>query len=98
MLPSTDSIDLSQFQDISSKLDLQEAIIRPTVLYGSEIWGPSLLQTDWARTDRVHTIPRFSGASSDANAQFNSPFFRRSSKPTPFASRSSFVWSISYVE
>lgn len=29
----------SQFQDISSKQYLMEMIIRPTVLYGSEIWG-----------------------------------------------------------
>jgi hypothetical protein len=45
-----------QFQDISSKLYLMEAIIRPTVLYGSEIWGPSLIQTDWARLERVQTL------------------------------------------
>jgi hypothetical protein len=33
-----------------------EAIIRPTVLYGSEIWGSSLLQTDWARLEGVQTL------------------------------------------
>jgi hypothetical protein len=47
---------LGQFQDISSKLYLMEAIIRPTVLYGSEIWGPSLLQTDWAKLEGVQTL------------------------------------------
>jgi hypothetical protein len=47
---------LGQFQDISSKLYLMDAIIRPTVLYGSEICGPNLLQTGWARLEGVQTL------------------------------------------
>jgi hypothetical protein len=33
-----------------------EAIIKPIVLNGFEIWGPSLLQIDWARLERVQTL------------------------------------------
>ena len=44
------------FKDISSKLSLMESLIRPTVLYGSEIWGPSLLESDWASAERVQTL------------------------------------------
>ena len=44
------------FQDISSKMDLLNTLIRPTVLYGSEIWGPSLLETDWASAERVQIL------------------------------------------
>jgi hypothetical protein len=47
---------LGQFQDISFKLYLMEAIIKPTILYGSKILGPSLLQTDWARLEGVQTL------------------------------------------
>jgi hypothetical protein len=47
---------LGQFLDILSKLYFMEAIIRPAVLYGSEIWGSSLLQTDWAKLERVQTL------------------------------------------
>ena len=41
------------FEDISSKMRFVDALIRPTVLYGSEVWGPSLLETDWASAERV---------------------------------------------
>ena len=34
------------FQDISSKMNLLDTLIHPTVLYGSEIWGPSLLKSN----------------------------------------------------
>jgi hypothetical protein len=44
------------FQDISSKMSLMDSLIRPTVLYGSEIWGPSLLESDWASVERVQTL------------------------------------------
>ena len=44
------------FQDISSKMDLLNTLIRSTVLYGSEIWGPSLLESDWASTERVQIL------------------------------------------
>jgi hypothetical protein len=44
------------FQDISSKMSLVDYLIRPTVLYGSEIWGPSLLESDWTSAERVQTI------------------------------------------
>jgi hypothetical protein len=32
------------------------SLIRPTVLYGSEILGPSLLEFDWALVERVQTL------------------------------------------
>ena len=44
---------LHQFQDMSSKMDLLNTLVCPTVLYGSEIWGPSLLESDWASAERV---------------------------------------------
>jgi hypothetical protein len=44
------------FQDISSKMSLMDTLIRPTVLYGSEIWGPSLLESDWASAERVQIL------------------------------------------
>jgi hypothetical protein len=44
------------FQVISSKMRLMDTLIRPTVLYGSEIWGPSLLESDWASTERVQIL------------------------------------------
>ena len=31
-------------------------MIRHTVLYGSEIWGPSLLESDWASSERVQIV------------------------------------------
>ena len=33
-----------------------DALIRPTVLYGSEVWGPLLLETDWALAERVQIL------------------------------------------
>jgi len=33
-----------------------EVIIKPTILYGLEILGPSVIQTDWARLERVQTL------------------------------------------
>ncbi len=33
-----------------------DTLIRPTVLYGSEIWDPSLLESDWASVERVQTL------------------------------------------
>ena len=30
--------------------------MRPTVLYGSVVWGPSLLGFDWASIERVQTL------------------------------------------
>jgi hypothetical protein len=44
------------FQDISSKMSLMDSLIQPIVLYGSKIWGPSLLESDWASTERVQTL------------------------------------------
>jgi hypothetical protein len=35
---------------------LVDALIRPTVLYGSKIWGPSLLKTNWALVERVQIL------------------------------------------
>jgi hypothetical protein len=87
---------LGQFQDISSKLYLMEAIIRPTVLYGSEIWGSSLLQTDWARMERVQTL--LLRRIIRCKRQFHSPLFRQSSVSTHSASRSFSAWSLSFIE
>ena len=33
-----------------------DALIRPTVLYGSEVWGPSFLETDWALVERIQIL------------------------------------------
>ena len=44
------------FQDISSKLSLFDSLVRPTVLYGSVAWGPSLITSDWASIERVQTL------------------------------------------
>jgi hypothetical protein len=44
------------FQDISSKMSLMDTLIRLTVLYGLEIWGPSLLESDWASSERVRIL------------------------------------------
>ena len=37
-------------------MSLMDSLIRPTVLYSSEIWGPSLLESDWALVERVQTL------------------------------------------
>ena len=37
-------------------MDLLNTLIYPTVLYGSEIWGPSLLESDWASPERVQIL------------------------------------------
>ena len=37
-------------------MDVLNTLIRPTVLYGSEIWGPSLLESDWALAERVQIL------------------------------------------
>ena len=37
-------------------MDLLNTLIRPTVLYGLEIWGPSLLEADWALAERVQIL------------------------------------------
>jgi hypothetical protein len=44
------------FQDISSKMSLMDTLICPTILYGSKIWGPSLLESDWASAERVQIL------------------------------------------
>jgi hypothetical protein len=46
----------NHFQDISSKMSLMDTLVRPTVLYGSEVWGPGLLESDWSSTERVQII------------------------------------------
>lgn len=33
-----------------------DTLICPTVLYSSEIWGPSLLELDWVSAERVQTL------------------------------------------
>lgn len=42
------------FQDTSSKLYLLDSLVRPTVLYGSMVWGPSLLASNWASIERTY--------------------------------------------
>ena len=37
-------------------MQLVDALIRPTILYGSKVWGPSLLETDWAVAERVQIL------------------------------------------
>jgi len=37
-------------------MDLLDTIIKPTVLYSSEVWGPSLLEFYWAKTERVQLL------------------------------------------
>ena len=37
-------------------MDLLNTLICPTVLYGSEIWSPSLLESDWASAKRVQIL------------------------------------------
>lgn len=44
------------FQDTSSKLSLLDSLVRSTVLYGSVVWGPSLLGSDWASIEWVQTF------------------------------------------
>lgn len=36
----------NHLQDISSKMHSLDLIIRPTILYGLEIWGPNLVQSE----------------------------------------------------
>jgi len=44
------------FQDISSKMSLLDSLLRPTILQGSEVWGPSLLELDWTLVERVWVL------------------------------------------
>ncbi len=44
------------FQDISSKLSLFDSLVRLTILYGSVVWGPSLIASNWASIERVQTL------------------------------------------
>ena len=41
------------FQDISSKLSLFDSLVYLTVLYGSVVWGPSLIAFDWVSIEQV---------------------------------------------
>ena len=43
----------NHFQDISAKMSMMDNVVQPTVLYGSEVWGPSLLESDWSSAERV---------------------------------------------
>lgn len=52
------------FQGIFSKLDLMKSIVKLIVLYDLEVWGPSLLESDWAQIERLllellHRFQRF---------------------------------------
>jgi len=33
-----------------------DSLVRPTVLYGLEVWGPYLLESNWASAQRVQII------------------------------------------
>ena len=44
------------FQDISSKLSLFDSLVRPTILYGFVVWGPSLIASNWAYIEWVQTL------------------------------------------
>lgn len=44
------------FQDTSPKLSLLSSLVTPMMLYGSVVWGPSLLDSDWASIDHVQTL------------------------------------------
>ena len=37
-------------------MSLFDSLVRPTVLYGSVVWGPSLIASDWASIERVQTL------------------------------------------
>lgn len=37
-------------------MELLDSIIRPTVLYGSKVWGSILLEEDWAKRERVQVL------------------------------------------
>ena len=37
-------------------MNLLDTLIHPTILYGLEIWGPSLLESDWASAERVQIL------------------------------------------
>jgi hypothetical protein len=87
---------LGQFQDISSKLYLMEAIIRPTVLYGSEIWGSSLLQTDWARLERVQTL--LLRRIIRCKRTVPQPIIQAEFGVHPFRLEVIFAWSLSFIE
>ena len=47
---------IHHFQNISSKMDLLNTLICPIVLYGSEVWGPSLFESDLASAERVQIL------------------------------------------
>lgn len=37
-------------------MSLLDSLVKPSVLYGSTVWGPSLLESDWASVERVQTL------------------------------------------
>ena len=37
-------------------MSLMDTLIRPIILYGSEIWGSSLLESDWASAKGVQIL------------------------------------------
>jgi len=47
---------LHNFQYIQSMMSLIDTFIRPTVLYGSQVWGSCFLESDWALAERVRTL------------------------------------------
>jgi len=37
-------------------MSLMDTLIHPTILYGLEIWGPPLFESDWASAKRVQIL------------------------------------------
>jgi len=46
----------NHFQDISSNMSPMNTLVQPTVLYGLKVWGPCLLEYDWASAKRVQIL------------------------------------------
>lgn len=46
----------NHFQDILSKMSLMDTLVWPTVLYGSQVWGPLFLESDWALVERMKIL------------------------------------------
>jgi len=46
----------NHFQGTSFKMDLIDSIIWPTILYGFEVWGYSLLEFDWDKMESVYIL------------------------------------------
>lgn len=43
----------AHFKDIPFQMKIFDTLVRPTITYGSKIWGPSLGPTEWSHVERV---------------------------------------------